>query len=77
MYKKIMFSDLTFPEDMAADTQDFIGKLLVRDPTQRLGHGPSGSTDVKAHPYFANINWDKLYNKEVEAPWKPEVRRVA
>ena len=27
--------------------------------------------EVKAHPFFADINWDFLYNRRIEAEYKP------
>jgi hypothetical protein len=28
---------------------------------------------LKAHPFFKNIDWDKLLRKELEAPYKPKL----
>lgn len=25
------------------------------------------------HPWFSSVNWDKLYRKEIDAPFKPFV----
>ena len=47
-------------------------QLLKRDPEERAGFE---STDViKNHAYYASIDWEKLYNKELEPPFKPRVR---
>lgn len=32
--------------------QDLLRKLLVKDPHRRLGSGPRGSEDIKAHSFF-------------------------
>ncbi|VFQ67759.1 unnamed protein product [Cuscuta campestris] len=46
------------PEEMSAEAQDLIDRLLTEDPNQRLG--AQGATEVKKHPFFMNINWDTL-----------------
>lgn len=35
-YKKIVKVDLRFPKHLSIQLQDFISKLLVRDPNQRM-----------------------------------------
>ena len=49
-------------------------ELLSRDPTRRLGNKP-GDNDVeaiKAHPFFACVDWVAVLAKRVSPPWRPE-----
>lgn len=48
--------------DLSPDAKDLIKKLLVRDPKRRLGH--RGAAQVKSHPWFAGVVWDKIYKEE-------------
>ncbi|KAF2304323.1 hypothetical protein GH714_029914 [Hevea brasiliensis] len=61
---------LRFPEDarLSPEAKDLICRLLC-DVDHRLGTG--GAQQIKAHPWFKDILWDKLY--EMEAAFKPEV----
>ncbi|KAG8375699.1 hypothetical protein BUALT_Bualt10G0127700 [Buddleja alternifolia] len=61
---------LKFPEDtkLSPEAKDLICRLLC-DVEHRLGTG--GAAQIKAHPWFTDIDWDKLY--EMEAAFKPEV----
>mmetsp|Transcript_14646 Transcript_14646/g.31383 ORF Transcript_14646/g.31383 Transcript_14646/m.31383 type:complete len:1053 (-) Transcript_14646:420-3578(-) len=64
------------PPIIQADAADFIVQLLKRDPTKRLGAGPGGWKAVKDHRWFANINWDALVRKQIEAPFLPDIANV-
>ncbi|TVU48962.1 hypothetical protein EJB05_00250, partial [Eragrostis curvula] len=46
------------PEEMSFEAYDLIDKLLIENPVQRLG--ATGAGEVKAHPFFKDINWDML-----------------
>ncbi|KAK6129508.1 hypothetical protein DH2020_036741 [Rehmannia glutinosa] len=61
---------LRFPEDtkLSFEAKDLICRLLC-DVEHRLGTG--GAAQIKVHPWFIDIEWDKLY--EMEAAFKPEV----
>lgn len=48
-------------------------QLLQKDPSKRLGNGPTGSRDVKQHKWFKNINWRKLEMREVTPKFVPAV----
>ncbi|ERN04869.1 hypothetical protein AMTR_s00146p00092580 [Amborella trichopoda] len=59
---------LKFPEEarLSPEAKDLICRLLC-DVDHRLGSGD----EIKAHPWFIGVVWDKLY--EMEAAFKPEV----
>lgn len=73
MYRKILYGDVVFPEGISPKGRDIISKLLTRDPKNRLGAGPNDAEDIKAEPFFADVNWDKLLKKEIQPPFKPAV----
>ncbi|KAF3439637.1 hypothetical protein FNV43_RR17915 [Rhamnella rubrinervis] len=61
---------LKFPDEvrLSPEAKDLISRLLC-DVEHRLGTG--GSNQIKCHPWFKDIVWDRLY--EMEAAFKPEV----
>ncbi|KAK9718588.1 hypothetical protein K7432_005390 [Basidiobolus ranarum] len=73
MYHRVLQDDLEFPEDLDEETMGFLAGLLERDPNRRLGSGANGAEDVKSHPYFKEIDWDMLYNKEITSPYIPSL----
>ena len=40
------------PRTISRNAQDLILRLLQKDPKQRLGGGPTGLEEIKAHPLF-------------------------
>nr|PNR45294.1 hypothetical protein PHYPA_015065 [Physcomitrium patens] len=61
---------LKFPDEakLTPEAKDLICRLLC-DVDHRLGC--RGGDDIKAHPWFRGVPWDKLY--DMEAAYKPEV----
>ncbi|KAH0664729.1 hypothetical protein KY285_025935 [Solanum tuberosum] len=61
---------LKFPEEvkLSREAKDITSKLLC-DVTERLGS--NGTDEIKAHPWFKGIDWDKIY--QMEAAFIPEV----
>jgi len=72
MYELILKSPLKFPSFVDADAQSLLRGLLERDETKRLGSGPGDYKEIQAHPFFASIDWDKLYRREITPPFIPE-----
>lgn len=71
MYHKIVKDPLTFPVDMDREAKSLITGLLDRDPLRRLG--TNGASEIKAHPFFHQIDWKFLLNKKYAAPFLPSV----
>ncbi|CAA7390508.1 unnamed protein product [Spirodela intermedia] len=61
---------LKFPEEanLSDEAKDLISKLLC-NVDQRLG--TKGANEIKIHPWFKGVKWDKLY--QMEAAFIPEV----
>ena len=51
----------------------FYFQLLDKDSTKRLGILYSPYGDLRGHPFFKYIDWDKIETKKVETPYKPKL----
>jgi hypothetical protein len=47
-------------------------QLLAKDWKKRLGSN-GDAAEVKQDPYFAHIDWQKLIEKKLPPPYKPNV----
>lgn len=74
LYEKIKHSQPHYPPSLDDHSQSVIGKLLVKDPTQRLGSSHRGAQEIKEHPFFAEVNWTALWSKNVKPPYKPPIK---
>jgi serine/threonine protein kinase len=48
---------------MSSEAKNLIVNLLNRNPSKRLGAGQDGAEEIKRHPFFADIDWDKVLNR--------------
>jgi hypothetical protein len=58
---------------LSCEAASLLRALLQRDPTRRLGFGPTGSADVRAHAFFRTIDWKRLEARELPSPFLPTV----
>ncbi|KAK8830028.1 hypothetical protein WA556_000671 [Blastocystis sp. ATCC 50177/Nand II] len=69
MYNKILSAPLSRCPYMSAEISLSLGVSALTP--RRLGSG--SFEDVMKHPWFRDIDWEKLYKKEVVPPFKPVV----
>lgn len=48
-------------------------QLLTRDPNRRLGSGKGDAEEIKAHPFFKDVNWDDVLQKRIPPPYCPTI----
>lgn len=48
--------------------EDFVNKLIIRRPENRLGSG--GIQELKEHPWLEGFEWNRLYTKDMKSPIK-------
>lgn len=76
VFKRIKARDIKYPpvgrEEgmMTPEAHDFIDKLLISNPKERLG--TKSIEEVKGHPFFAGFEWTKI--SEMDPPFKPAGR---
>lgn len=75
MYRKILSEPLHFPgpEIVPPPAKDLLSQLLDRRPEHRLG--AKGPSEIKAHPFFHQIDWRKLLQRRYDPTFKPNVVR--
>uniref|UniRef100_A0ABK0LMU5 Ribosomal protein S6 kinase n=1 Tax=Rattus norvegicus TaxID=10116 RepID=A0ABK0LMU5_RAT len=65
----ILKAKLGMPQFLSAEAQSLLRMLFKRNPANRLGS--EGVEEVKRHAFFSSIDWNKLYKREVQPPFRP------
>lgn len=70
-HRKILSDPLRFsgPKLIPPIVQDLLSRLLNRNPKQRLG--TNGVCEIKSHPFFHGIDWDKVVQRGYEPTFRP------
>ncbi|XP_034187998.1 ribosomal protein S6 kinase alpha-5 isoform X1 [Osmia lignaria lignaria] len=75
--RRILKTDPPIPSHLSPTVRDFILRLLVKDPRQRLGGGPSDAKELKEHPFFRRAPppfcWESLERREIPPPFVPRI----
>jgi protein kinase A len=78
LFMRIISGKFQFPKHTKAhvsdDAKDLIQKMLVVDANNRLGCLSRADLDLRDHPWFQQVNFGKLYRKELNAPWVPTIK---
>ncbi|KAI5465600.1 kinase-like domain-containing protein [Mariannaea sp. PMI_226] len=77
IYENILKGKVKYPAYVNPDAQNLLERLITADLTKRLGNLYGGPQDVKNHPWFAEVTWDRLARKDIDAPYTPPVKAGA
>ena len=69
---KIYLRKTFIPDKVGKTARDLIEKLFVSNPKKRLGY--NSADEVKNHPFFKGIDFDKVLKKEYKPPFVPKLK---
>ncbi|KAB8532587.1 hypothetical protein FH972_025532 [Carpinus fangiana] len=72
VFENILHRKIDWPEDdgeVSDEAKDLMNRLMCLEPSKRLGANAdeafeSGGEEIKKHPWFADIEWDTLNEKQ-------------
>ena len=67
--KQVQVKQNEIPEGWSAESADFVNRLIQRKPVNRMGM--NGPEEVKQHPWIKEVNWGRLRDKTLIAPYVP------
>eukprot|EP00727_Mastigamoeba_balamuthi_P005646 m51a1_g1700 putative protein kinase domain containing protein (1000) ;mRNA; r:491915-496748 len=72
-FDNIVSRRLVWPDDISVsdDFRDCVERFLEVAPEKRLGSRKAGALDIRAHPFFAGLDWEQLRSQR--APFVPAV----
>ena len=68
IFHNIECAELKIPNYVSTEVAELLRRLLERDPNKRLGGSAKDAQEIKEHPYFKDVDWNKVYNKEIKPP---------
>ncbi|KAM5282477.1 LOW QUALITY PROTEIN: ribosomal protein S6 kinase alpha-2-like [Hipposideros larvatus] len=59
----ILKAKLGMPQFLSMEAQSLLRALFKRNPCNRLGAGIDGVEEIKRHPFFVTIDWNKMLRR--------------
>ncbi|KAK6202764.1 camp-dependent protein kinase type 2 [Scheffersomyces amazonensis] len=72
-YEKILSGKIHYPSFFSQDVVHLLQNLITADLTRRLGNLMNGPADIRNHPWFSEVVWEKLLAKDIETPYEPPI----
>jgi serine/threonine protein kinase len=69
LFAKIMREEITLPRSYSSTIRDFVRQLTRSHIHERL----TNIGEIKSHPFFEGMDWDKLWSRELKPPFMPKV----
>ena len=78
MLRDIVDKEITWKSSLSPNAKSILQRLLNRDPAKRIGGIKStnqidDAEEIRAHPFFADIDWEQIKSRTHKAEYVPEV----
>lgn len=74
LYEKILQGKIRWPSYFDPNAKDLLKRLLTSDLSRRYGNLKNGAEDIKCHPWFDGVDFDRVGNRQIRAPYIPHIR---
>ena len=74
MLRDIVEKPIPMKQYFSPEATAILTVLLERDPTKRLGYSIKDADELRAHPFFAQIDWKQVATQTHETAYKPKVK---
>lgn len=80
LFEAILNENILFPDKgsdkgwLSQEAVSILDSFLTRPPHKRLGCSATGWKDIKSHPFFKKVDWEKLEARQVKPPFKPKMK---
>lgn len=65
IFQSILKKEMSYPEGFDPVARDLVEKLLVLEPSERIGAKDQNRYEsIRSHPFFAGIDWTNLHEQE-------------
>ncbi|KAJ1920312.1 cAMP-dependent protein kinase catalytic subunit [Mycoemilia scoparia] len=75
LYEKILSGHVQWPSQFDPLARDLVKHLLSADLSKRYGNLKGGTKDIKEHPWFQEVDWERLMCREIPAPLIPSQKQ--
>ncbi|KXS21292.1 kinase-like protein [Gonapodya prolifera JEL478] len=76
LYEKILAGKVKWPAHFDPNAKDLIKRLLTADLSKRYGNLKAGVKDIKGHKWFADLDWEKVLQRQYKPAYVPAVKHA-
>ncbi|PVU88796.1 hypothetical protein BB561_005687 [Smittium simulii] len=75
LYERILANRFHWPPQFDPVAADIVRHLVTPDLSKRYGNLKNGIGDITSHPWFQEVCWEKLENKQIAPPIVPRAKK--
>jgi serine/threonine protein kinase len=76
IYDAILTEEPIYPSSLSEDSVSILQNLMAREPSSRLGSGPTDAQEIMSHAFFRGVVWEDVYHKRVQIPFMPTIQHA-